>query len=341
MPPNGAPEKKMHSPNFSATATSGVTLVVMIPAYNEEKTIKKVIESIPRKIHGVEVVIPIVIDDGSNDHTATKAVEAGALVVSNTKNQGLAFSFRHGIETALKLGASIIVNTDADNQYDQSQIPDLIEPILNRRADMVLGSRFKGDIEDMPLSKRIGNRLATLVVNFVSGAGVSDGQTGFRAFTRDAALRLNVLSNFTYTQETILEAMDKGLVIVEIPANFRKREDNNRLFGSILNYASRAGFTLIMGLLKYHPLRWFLAAGFGIMLAGLAVGSRVVVQFLETGAVEPYLPSAVFTVLCVIVGIQVMLMGLLASMIKQNRQIMEMQLLEIRKKQFHVPEYNV
>jgi glycosyltransferase involved in cell wall biosynthesis len=311
---------------------SGVKVVVMIPAHNEEATIKAVIESIPREMRGVDVVIPLVIDDGSVDRTVPKATEAGALIISNASRQGLAYSFRKGIDTALKLGADVIVNTDGDNQYDQSQIPHLIEPILHKRADMVLGSRFLGHIEHMSFGKYWGNKMATWAVNFVSGANVSDGQTGFRAFTRDAALRLNVLSNFTYTQETILEVVDKNLCIEEIPITFRKRMDGeNRLFGSVWSYARRASATLLLGMLRYHPLRTFFTMGGAIILVGLLSGSRVISQFLNTGAIEPYLPSAVFTVLCLLLGFQFAIMGLIGSMLKQQRQLQEMQLLAWRR----------
>ncbi len=314
---------------------SGAHVVVMIPAYNEEATIKMVIESIPREIRGVNVVIPLVIDDGSIDRTVPKAIEAGALIISNASRQGLAYSFRKGIDTALKLGADIIVNTDGDNQYDQSQIPNLIEPILHKRADMVLGSRFKGHIEDMSFGKYWGNKMATWAVNFVSGKNVSDAQTGFRAFTRDAALRLNVLSNFTYTQETILEAVDKNLSIEEIPITFRKRiGDQNRLFGSIWSYARRASTTLLLGMLRYHPMRTFFTMGGVIILVGLLSGSRVISRFLSTGAVEPYLPSAVFTVLCLLLGFQFVIMGLIGAMLKQQRQLLEMQFVELKHREF-------
>lgn len=327
---------------FASTATAtknsyskpGLTLVVMVPAYNEERTIKQVIDSIPRQIRGIDVTIPLVIDDGSTDKTGSKASEAGALVVTNATNQGLAYSFRTGLEAALQLGADIIVNTDADNQYDQSQIPALIEPILHKRADMVLGSRFSGHIEHMSFGKYWGNKLATKVVNWVSGARVTDGQTGFRAFTRDAALRLNVLSSFTYTQETILEAMDKRLRMEEIPITFRKREDRNRLFGSVWSYAKRASTTLVFGMLKYHPLRTFLSIGVIFVVIGLIAGSRVIYQFLNTGAIEPFLPSAVFSSLFIILGVQIGAMGLIAMMLKQQRQLIEMQLLEQRKAKF-------
>ena len=169
-------------------------LVVMIPAYNEEETIGSVIMEIPRDC--CEIVEVLVINDGSTDNTVEEARKAGAnRILSFKKNRGLAPAFRAGLETALEMGTDIIVNTDGDGQYNGKQIPDLIKPILDGRADFVLGSRTKGRIEYMPLQKRIGNKIATFVTRQVSGLPVSDAQSGFRAFTRDAAMHLNVMSD--------------------------------------------------------------------------------------------------------------------------------------------------
>ncbi|MDP2949302.1 MAG: glycosyltransferase family 2 protein, partial [Chloroflexota bacterium] len=168
-------------------------LVITIPAYNEERTIAKVIAEIPRSIPGIDSVEVVVINDGSSDATVAKATEAGAdQVVSFKRNMGLATAFRVGLETALARGADIIVNTDADFQYDQTQIPDLVAPILEGRADIVLGSRFAGQIESMPLSKRMANQLVSFIVRRFSGLPISDAQTGFRAFTSDAAMQLHI-----------------------------------------------------------------------------------------------------------------------------------------------------
>ena len=164
-------------------------LVVMIPAYNEEETIGKVIKEIPRDIEGAEEVAVLVINDGSTDNTVEAAKKAGAdKIISFKENKGLAPAFRMGLETALMMGADIVVNTDADFQYNQTQIPDLIKPIIDEEADVVLGSRFNGWIEHMPTKKRVGNKLATWITRVASGYPVSDAQTGFRAFSRDAAL---------------------------------------------------------------------------------------------------------------------------------------------------------
>jgi len=197
-------------------------LVVMIPAYNEEETIGSVIREIPRDC--CEQVEVLVINDGSTDNTVEEARKAGAdRIVSFKKNRGLAPAFRAGLETALEMGADIIVNTDGDGQYNGKQIPDLIKPILDGRADFVLGSRTKGRIEYMPLQKKIGNRIATFVTRHVSGLPVSDAQSGFRAFTRDAAMHLNVMSDYTYVQETLMQAANSRMAYAEVPIEFRKR----------------------------------------------------------------------------------------------------------------------
>src|SRR3989344_5413946 len=190
-------------------------LVVTIPAYNEEKTIAKVIREIPKKIGGISKIEVLVIDDGSADSTSHEARKAGAAVIRNSKNCGLAFTFSRGMERALEMGADIIVNTDADLQYNQAQVPLLIAPILKGNAGLVLGSRFEGKIEHMPLQKRLGNMALSAIMSFITGLRLTDSQTGFRAFSREAAMRINIFSDYTYTQETILEAHEKNFCVRE------------------------------------------------------------------------------------------------------------------------------
>ena len=192
-------------------------LVVTIPAFNEEKTIGKVIREIPKKIPGITEIEVLVIDDGSTDSTSVISQKFGATVLRNTANRGLAQAFSRGMGKAFEMGADIIVNTDADFQYNQAQIPLLVKPIVDGKADIVLGSRFRGKIEYMPAHKRLGNHLVSFLMRAITGIPVSDSQTGFRAFSREAALRINVFSDYTYTQETILEAFDKKLSIMEVP----------------------------------------------------------------------------------------------------------------------------
>ncbi|MBI4181454.1 MAG: glycosyltransferase family 2 protein [Candidatus Aenigmarchaeota archaeon] len=298
-------------------------LVVMVPAHNEEATIVQVIRSVPKRIPGVARVEVLVVDDGSTDRTGALARAAGAQVVRHKSRLGLGVAFRDGLREALRLGAGIIVNTDGDNQYNQAQIPDLVAPILRGEADMVLGSRFRGWIEHMPLRKRLGNRLATWAVRLVSGIPVSDAQTGFRAFSREAALHLHVESSYTYTQETILQAAANHLVIQEVPADFRKREDASRLIASIWTYAVRSGMVLLKGSLNYKPLKVFLFIGLLFFLAGFLLGLRVLLHFLATGLVTPYLPSAILTAILIIFGFQVIVIGMIAEMVKEQRRLSE------------------
>jgi glycosyltransferase involved in cell wall biosynthesis len=299
-------------------------LVVMIPSYNEEETIASVIREIPRSIPGVDTVEVLVINDGSTDRTVEEARRAGAdTVISFKKNKGLAPGFRAGLETALSMGADIIVNTDADGQYDGTEIPKLIRPILDNKADFVLGSRTKGTIEEMPLQKTIGNRMATWVTRQVSGLPVSDGQSGFRAFTRDAAMRLNVMSDYTYVQETLIQAANLGLVYTEVPILFRKRTGgSSRLISNIFNYAKRAGLTILRSYRDYQPLRTFLVIGLVLVVLGTIVGLRPLLYYLSTWTLA-YFGSAILSILLLIVGFNVIALGLIADMLKTQRKIQD------------------
>jgi glycosyltransferase involved in cell wall biosynthesis len=308
-----------------------VKLVVTIPAYNEAKTIGKVIAEIPRDC--CEDVIVLVVDDGSKDNTAEAAYSAGAdLVVSHIHNLGLAATYRDSLEVATEeLDADIIVNIDADGQYEPKEIPKLIEPILNKEADIVLGSRFKGYIEDMEFSKRLGNKLATRLVSRVAGQKFTDCQTGFRAITRDVAFRMSVTSNFTYTQESLVNAVYQNLHIVEVPVTFYKREGKSRLFSSVWNYAKRGGSTLIRTYIYHKPLRFFLYLGSIIFTVGFILATRVLIHYATRGIVTPYLPTAVLSTLCLIVGFQIITLGLVGDMIRTNQNLHEEILYRIKK----------
>ena len=310
-------------------------LVVTIPAFNEEKTIGKVIQEIPKKIKGIKKIEVIVIDDGSTDETATVAKKFGAKIIKNKENLGLATSFKKGLDAALLSGADIIVNTDADFQYDQTQIPILVEPILNGNADIVLGSRFKGTIEGMPFSKKIGNKIVTAIVRFISGKPISDAQTGFRAFTRDAAMKINVYSNYTYVQETIIEAVDKRLVINEVPVRFRRRDGKSRLMSGVFDYARKAGTTIIRGYINHKPMGFFVVLGGLIFFAGFLVGLRVLLHFLKTGNVSPYLPSTILSIFAMLIGFQIIIIGLVADMIRHNRKINDEILYNLKRQRKH------
>ncbi|MCR4335283.1 MAG: glycosyltransferase family 2 protein [archaeon] len=298
-------------------------LVITIPAYNEEKSIGNVISEIPSKIKGVKKITVLVIDDGSTDQTVKVAREKKAVVISNKVNKGLAFSFKRGLETALSMGADIIVNTDADFQYNQKQIPLLVEPILSGEVDLVLGSRFKGSIEEMSLQKRIGNIIASKTLSWICMRKISDGQTGFRAFSREAAAKINLFSNYTYTQESILQAVDKGISIKEIPVDFRKRHGESRLISNIWVYAFNSIKMIFYYFLYYKPLNLFTALSAITLVIGSFFGVKVILHYLQTGLVSPYIPSAGIFAFSIILSAQLILFGLLSESQKVNRHVNE------------------
>lgn len=309
-------------------------LAITIPAFNEENNIGKVLREIPGKIEGIDEIEIIVINDGSTDRTSAVAQELGVKKIINfPANKGLAIAFKEGLNAATDGGADIIVNIDADAQYNALEIPKLIKPILDGKAEIVLGSRFAGTIEHMVPQKRWGNRLATYVVGLASGLKVTDAQTGFRAFSREAAMRLVVHSGYTYTQETIVQAAHKRLRIVEVPVEFRKRDGDgqSRLISSIMTYAKNSAVTLIRTYTSYNPLKMFTFIGGVIFLLGGIFGLRVLIHFLLAGMVTPYLPTALLSSVLAIIGFQIIVIGLIADISHQNRHVMEEILYRMKK----------
>jgi len=307
-------------------------LVITIPAYNEEHTIGRVIEEIPKQIPGIEKIQILVIDDGSSDNTAKIAIQAGAdKILTHKHNMGLAKTFRDGLYCALEMGADIIVNTDADFQYNGTEIPKLIVPIIEGKADIVLGDRQIDHLDHMPRGNLWGNKCATQIIRWVTRLPINDAQTGFRAFSREAALRMNLTGDYTYTQETIIQAANKNLKIEQVPVEFRRREGQSRLISSIFRYAGSAGVTIFRSFGAYHPFLIFSCIGFGFIIIGLIIGIKVIIHFLTTGMVSPYLPSALLTTFLLIVGSLAILFGLLADMIRTERMLAEEILYRLKK----------
>ena len=307
-------------------------LVVTIPSFNEEATIGDVIKEIPRNIEGLDEVVILVVNDGSVDRTVETAAENGAdLIISHKHNMGLAKTFRDGLDAALEMGADIIVNTDADFQYNGREIPDLIAPILDGKADLVLGDRQLSNLDHMPLRNRWGNRVATCITRWATGLPIRDAQTGFRAFSREAASRMNLTGDFTYTQETIIQAANKHLTIAQVPVEFRRRQGKSRLISSLFRYARLAGITLFRSFGAYHPFIIFSGIGIVCILLGLIFGFKVIIHFFTTGMVTPYLPSALLTTVLVIVGSLAILFGLIADMIRTERMLSEEILYRLKK----------
>ena len=300
-------------------------LVVIIPALNEEESVGEVIRFIPREIDGIDEVEVLLVNDGSTDRTVEVAKAAGVdRIVSFRRPRGLADVFKRALLEAVHMGADIIVNIDADKQYEASEMPELIRPILEGRADIVLGSRFAGRIEEMSWPKRIGNRFGTWVTRRLSGVQTTDAQTGYRAFTREAALTMNILSRYTYTQETIIQAGYKRLAVVEVPITFMKRHSgSSRLVRGFFSYGSRTANTVGRVHLSKNAFRYLGNLGILAVMVGLALGGRVLYHFLGTGTVAPLLPSAIAAGFGILFGVQLMAIGLVAGMVADNRELME------------------
>ncbi len=289
-------------------------IVITIPAYNEAKTISKVISSINEFIdnHKDHEYKLLVVDDGSKDGTAKVSKSLGAIVYSHPKNYGLAETFRTEVKKCLELGADVIVHIDADGQYIPKEISKLVKGVEDG-YDLVLGSRFSGKIEYMPLLKKMGNIAFSKVISNVTGVKITDGQTGFRAFTSEVAKTIDLRSNHTYTQEQIIRAVMHKFKILEVPVYFAKRKDKSRLISHPLEYAARAWVNIIRTYRDYEPLKFFGKIGLMFIVPGFLIGIWLVSLLLTTGKVG-HTGSAILSVLLIMIGIQFISFGLLADM---------------------------
>ncbi|MFH1850446.1 MAG: glycosyltransferase family 2 protein [archaeon] len=292
-----------------------MNIVVTIPAFNEEKTVAKVLDGVNSALRGQKYQV-LVVDDGSSDNTAKAAREKGALVVRHSRNYGLAETFRTEMQKCLELKPDVIVHIDADNQYSCSDIPRLIQQI-GKGYDLVLGSRFKGRIEGMPLIKRLGNRAFSKVISNITQMKISDGQTGFRAFTREVAEKISIVSKYTYTQEQIIRAANLKFRIKEIPVTFSRRNGKSRLMGNPFEYAIKAWITIFRVYRDYEPLKFFGLFGGLFCLGGVGTGLWIVINLMTTGTVGG-LPRVMLTVLLLSIGIQIWLFGFLADMFRKK-----------------------
>lgn len=306
-------------------------LVVQIPCYNEEDTIQETIADIPRKIAGVDAVEILIIDDGSEDNTCEVARAAGAdHVISFTGNKGLAAAFSAGLERAVDLGADIVVNTDGDNQYRGECIRDLIAPIQRGEADLVVGVRPIEDIEDFSWLKKRLQRLGSWVVRKVSSTDVSDATSGFRAYSREAAQRLTVVSNFTYTHETLIQAGRSNMIVREVPIKTNPKTRPSRLFTSIPEYLTRSLQTILRIYTVYEPLAFFVSLGSVFLIAAALIGARFLYYFFA-GSGSGHIQSLIFAAILAIIGFQMWVLGILADLIASNRKLSQDVLYKLRK----------
>jgi glycosyltransferase involved in cell wall biosynthesis len=304
-------------------------LIVQIPCLNEEAALPETLKAIPRSIPGIDTVEILVIDDGSSDRTSEIARENGVdHVVRFRRRRGLAQGFMAGLDASLRLGADIIVNTDADNQYPGHQIPKLIEPILSGKADMVVGDRVVGDVTHFSWAKRRLQGLGSWVVRKVSGTNIPDTTSGFRAFTRDAALRINIVSEFTYTLESIIQAGKKHLALAHLPVETQQTRPS-RLFSSTWDYLKRSGATILRIYAMYEPFKVFILLGSTLFVGGLILGLRYAF-FWSQGNIRGHLQSLVLSVLLLILGFQTLQWGVVADLIASNRKLIEDLLFRVR-----------
>ncbi|MBE9076453.1 glycosyltransferase family 2 protein [Romeria aff. gracilis LEGE 07310] len=306
-------------------------LIIQIPCYNEEATLGVTLSELPRQLPGIDQVEWLIIDDGSLDRTVQVAQEWGVdHIVSFGHNQGLAKGFMAGLEAALKAGADIIVNTDADNQYCAADIPKLIGPILAGEAEMVVGARPIRFIEHFSPTKKLLQQLGSWAVRVASRTEVADAPSGFRAISREAALQLNVFNEYTYTLETIIQAGQRGMAVVSVPIRTNGYLRPSRLVKSISAYVRRSLFTMLRIFITYKPLRFFALFGSIPFSLGFFLGVRWLILYFG-GTSRTHVPSLILSAILILLGSQLWVFGLIADLLAVNRKLLEDVQLRLRR----------
>lgn len=314
-------------------------LIIQIPCYNEEATLPMTFADLPKQIYGIDEIEYLIINDGSKDKTVEVAKELGIdHVVSFKQNKGLARGFMAGIDACLHLGADIIVNTDADNQYFGDDIEKLVRPIINNEADIVIGERPIDTTEHFSWKKKKFQRLGSWVVRMASNTDIPDAPSGFRAYSREAAMKLNVINEYTYTLETIIQAGRNRVAIKSVPIRTNKETRKSRLFGSMWGYMKKSAATIIRAFMMYRPLKFFGTIGSIIFIFGLILGIRFLVYYL-TGSGAGHIQSLILSSILILMGVQTFIVGLQADIIAANRKILEDIQYRVRKIEYNGENY--
>jgi glycosyltransferase involved in cell wall biosynthesis len=299
-------------------------LIIQIPCYNEAETLAITLRDLPRTVAGFDTVEWLIINDGSTDATEQVARANGVdHIISFAKNQGLAHAFISGLDACLNLEADVIVNTDADNQYNAGDIPLLVQPILDKKADVVIGTRPISEITHFPFSKKLLQKLGSWVVRLASSTDIRDAPSGFRAMSRDAAMQLNVFNEYTYTLETIIQAGQKNMAIVSVPVRVNEDLRPSRLVKSIFSYLKRSIITIIRIFVVYKPFRFFMALGLLMFMAGFLIGIRFLYFYFWADEAAGHIQSLILASILLSMGFQTMVLAFLADLLAVNRRLLE------------------
>jgi glycosyltransferase involved in cell wall biosynthesis len=298
-------------------------LVIQIPCYNEAETLPLTLSELPRHVEGFDKVEWLIIDDGSTDNTSEVAKAHGAdHIVRVRRNQGLARAFMTGLEASLKVGADVIVNTDADNQYNARDIPKLIEPILSGKAEIVVGARPISKIEHFSPVKKSLQKLGSWVVRLASKTDVTDTSSGFRAISKQAAMKLNVFNDYTYTLETIIQAGQKNMSIVSLPIKINDNLRPSRLMKSVTIYIRKSIMTIVRIFVVYRPFRFFLTIGLLLFTSGFLIGMRFLYYYF-TNRAAGHIQSLILASILLGIGFQTILVAFLADLLAVERKLLE------------------
>ncbi|MBQ8189509.1 MAG: glycosyltransferase family 2 protein [Lachnospiraceae bacterium] len=313
-------------------------LIIQIPCYNEAETLEIALNDLPKHIDGIDEIEYLIINDGSTDKTVEVAVNWGVhYVVNFTRNKGLAKGFMAGLSACLEHGADIIVNTDADNQYCGEDIEKLVRPILDGKADIVIGERpIDQTAHFSPLKKKL-QHLGSWVVRKASKTDIPDAPSGFRAYSRDAALRMNVINDYTYTLETIVQAGRNKMAITSVPIRTNAELRPSRLFSSMFGYVKKSMLTIVRAFLMYRPLKFFTILGGILLLIGVVIGIRFIV-FFAMGQGSGHIQSLILASMMIILGVMTGIVGLQADIIAANRKLLEDIQYHVRKMSYNNKE---